>query len=687
MSGADLLVEIGTEELPPKALKTLSQRFASEMDTRLRAANLAFDGMQPYATPRRLAVIVSALALNQPAQAIERRGPAINAAYAADGTPTPAALGFARSCGVGIEQLERVQTDKGEWLVFRARQAGLPTRELLPDLVNASLAALPIPKRMRWGARSEEFVRPVHWVVMLHGADIVAAEVLGIPSGNESRGHRFMGAPRLTLATPADYVLRLANEGRVLADFATRRARIEQQVNDAAQALQCRAIYDDALLDEVTALVEWPAPIVGTFDAHFLEVPREALIATMQGNQKYFPLETADGQLSNRFITISNVESSAPDLIRDGNERVIRPRLSDAAFFFDKDRKTPLAARTAQLGTIVFERRLGSLLQKTERVMHLAESIAPAFGADIRHATRAALLSRCDLVTEMVGEFPELQGTMGRYYAAHDGEAPEVAVALGEFYRPRFAGDGIPATPTGRSIACADRLDTLLGIFSVGGAPTGDRDPYALRRATLGCLRICIETSAAIDLRPLLGLAARQYGGEAASHIEPVLDFIRERSRGYFVERGYHFDVIEAVLCTAPTIPSDMARRVAAVTDFMRRPEAAALAAANKRIANILKKVEGDLADGDSALLREPAELALAEAVSRTVERSAAQLAGGDYAAYLAHLAELHDPVNAFFDAVLVMAEDPALRDARLALLHRIHRMFLRVADIALIST
>ncbi|MGD9602062.1 MAG: glycine--tRNA ligase subunit beta [Gammaproteobacteria bacterium] len=687
MSRADLLVEIGTEELPPKALKVLSERFAEELGNRLRDAQIALSEISAFATPRRLAVRVAQLATIQPAQTIERRGPAIAAAFKADGQPTPAALGFAKSCGVALDALARVKTEKGEWLSYRAELPGQPTRELLPVMIDAALAALPIPKRMRWGARSEEFVRPVHWVVVLHGNDVVPAEVLGISSGRETRGHRFMGTPRITLDSPAEYLTRLADEGRVLADFATRRARILAQVEAQAGALGCRAIFDDALLDEVTALVEWPTPIVGTFDAHYLEVPREALIATMQGNQKYFPLETADGRLSNRFVTISNIESAAPEFVRDGNERVIRPRLSDAAFFFDKDRRTPLAARTAQLADIVFERRLGSLGQKSERVMRLATDLATAFGADPAHAARAALLSRCDLVTEMVGEFPELQGTMGRYYARHDGEAPEVAAAIGEFYRPRFAGDALPETPAGRTLACADRLDTLVGIFAVGGAPTGDRDPYALRRAALGCLRLCIETGTPIDLAQALAYAAAGYPAEIAPQIEQVIDFIRERSRGYFLERGYAGDVIEAVLSTRPTIPNDIARRIAAVGEFMRLPQAATLAAANKRIANILKKTEDARDDVGTERLHEPAERALAAAVTDTAAASEADLARADYTAYLSHLAGLHDAINAFFDTVLVMAEDRALRDARLALLRRIHRMFLRVADIALVSS
>ena len=686
MSGHDLLIEIGTEELPPKALPLLSRRFGEEIHQRLTQAGLSPGVSERFATPRRLAVVVSGVPLAQPDQAVERRGPALSAARGADGAPTPAALGFARSCGVAFESLETLATDKGEWLVFRAHQAGKPTRDLLGAIIDGALAALPIPKRMRWGAGAEEFVRPVHWIVVLHGPDVVPVTVLGIASGRETRGHRFMGADRIALTTPDTYVSRLENEGKVVADFAARRARIAAAVRAEAAALNCQPIIDEALLDEVTALVEWPVAVTGTFDAHFLDVPREALVATMQGNQKYFPLEDTAGRLANRFITISNIESPRPEFIRNGNERVIRPRFSDAAFFFEKDRRTPLAARRAQLGDIVFERRLGSLLDKTGRVEALAANLAAAFGADPEVVSRAAALSRCDLVSEMVGEFPELQGVMGRYYAQHDGEAPAVAQALGEFYQPRFAGDLIPASPAGRCIACADRLDTLIGIFSVGGAPTGDKDPYALRRAALGSLRLCIEGNAAVDLAASLDAAARACGGEATSVVEAVLEFILERSRGYFAERGIGADVIEAVLSTHPTQPLNLARRVEAVAQFADRPEARALAAANKRIANILRKTEEDFSGASTAALCEAEELALAAAVDSIERRSEPLLAKGDYAPYLGELASLHAPVNAFFEAVLVMAEDAALRQARLGLLARIQRMFLRVADVAHLS-
>ncbi len=685
MSAADLLVELGTEELPPKALKTLSERFASELETRLSSAGLSFATVVRYATPRRLAVCVQKLADRQPDQVIERRGPAVSAAFGADGKPTQAALGFARSCNVAFDALERLQTDKGEWLVFRGQQAGKATRELLPKMIDESLAALPIPKRMRWGACVDEFVRPVHWLIILHGEEVIPATILGAASGNVTRGHRFMSAGEIRLTRADEYASRLERDGRVIADFAARRTRVQQLVERAAVEHQGRAIVNDALLDEVTALVEWPAPIVGSFDPHFLEVPREALIATMQGNQKYFPIETTAGVLTNRFITIANIESPQPNLIRDGNERVVRPRLSDAAFFFGKDRKSSLASRAAHLEHIVFERRLGTLAQKTARVMRLAAWLAPHFGADPALATRASALSRCDLVTEMVGEFPELQGTMGRYYAAHDGEPAEVAQALGEFYQPRFAGDAIPQSAVGRAVASAERLDTLLGIFSVGGAPTGDKDPYALRRAALGVWRILVESACAGDLRGALDCGAMGYEPAVTAQVEPVLQFILERSRGYFAEAGFSGEVIESVLGTASSAPYDVARRIAAVAAFLKLPEALPLAAVNKRIANILKKAPPS-EFFDAKHLVEPAELALAAQVTQIERDAEPLLAEREYVGYLTLLAGLHGPANRFFDEVLVMADDPALRAARLGLLQTIHRAFLRVADVARIS-
>ncbi|MGE3773182.1 MAG: glycine--tRNA ligase subunit beta [Gammaproteobacteria bacterium] len=689
MSGSrDLLIEIGTEELPPKALPVLSAALQAELVARLGDARFAFTASRAYATPRRLAVLVEGLSATQPAQQIERRGPAKAAAFDKDGQPTPAALGFARSCGVEFAALSTLTTDKGEWLIYRALAPGRSLAELLPDFLREALAALPIPKRMRWGSGDAEFVRPVHWLVALHGSEVLPMEVFGIPAGRLTQGHRYLGEQILSIPTPADYAALLETRGKVVADFATRRERVRALVRDAAAAAGGRPLIDEALLSEVTALVEWPSPIVGSFDAHFLEVPREALVASMQGHQKYFPLENADGSLQNRFVTIANIDSPRPEAIRDGNERVIRPRLSDAAFFWRKDRGQPLAARLPRLGDMVFERRLGSLLDKTTRVAALAARLAPSFGAEPSLAHRAGELSRCDLLSEMVGEFPELQGTMGAHYAAHDGEAAAVATALGEFYQPRYAGDAIPASPVGRAVALAEKLDSLVGIFGIGAAPTGDKDPYALRRAALGALRICIEGESALDLAAALDAAAAAYAEKiAAGSAAEVFAFMLERARGYFAERGTRADVVDAVLAVRPVSPLDLARRVAAVESFLALPEAQSLAAANKRISNLLRKsARAEAGAVDPALFVAAAEQRLGAELAMLAQTLDAGEIDTDYGAWLARLAALREPVDAFFDGVLVMADDAALRDNRLRLLAQLQGLFLRVADVGLIG-
>jgi glycyl-tRNA synthetase beta chain len=685
---ADLLIELGTEELPPKALLTLSNHFQTEVLRRLTQAGLQCGPCRAFATPRRLALLIEQVPARQPDQQIERRGPAVTAAFDALGAPTGAALGFARSCGVEMAALERQATDKGEWLTFRSLVPGLALAALLPGMVEDALAALPIPKRMRWGSADYQFVRPVQWLVLLHGTQVIPAEIFGVRSGAISRGHRYMGAASIPLAVPGDYEQLLATSGRVIVDFAARRERVRALVTQAGVDAGGCPLIDPQLLDEVTALVEWPCAITGSFDAHFLAVPREALIASMQGHQKYFPLEDATGQLLNQFVTIANIDSPQPELIRSGNERVIRPRLSDAVFFWNKDRATPLATRLARLADMVFERRLGSLLEKSERVAVLAGQLAPLFNVLAEHPARAALLSRCDLICEMVGEFPELQGTMGAYYAAHDGEPPAVVAALREFYQPRYAGDAIPASPSGQCLAIADKLDTLTGIFGVGGAPTGDKDPYALRRAALGCLRICMETDSPIDLLAGLNAAAAGHAERIAAGTPlAVFDFMLERARGYFHERGSRADVVESVLVTRPTQPRELRRRILAVEAFLQLPAALSLAAANKRISNILRKAP-DFTPGqpDPALLVEPAELALARELALASQETAELASSGDYAGYLARAAALHAPVDAFFEEVLVMAEDDALRRNRLQLLSALQALFLRVADISHIA-
>lgn len=692
---ADLLIEIGTEELPPKALKGLSEAFLEGVRAGLKDAGLPADDIEPYAAPRRLALLVRALPLRQADRIQERRGPALQAAFDEDGNATPAAQGFARSCGVGVEDLQKLETDKGAWLVYRVQEPGKATAELVPGIVEQALAKLPIPKRMRWGAGEAEFVRPVQWVVLLLGETPIEAEILGVPAGRETRGHRFHHPAPLYLGEPAAYAPLLETEGKVMASFAARREAIRGQVDEAAARLEGRAVIEDDLLDEVTALVEWPVALAGTFEEKFLAVPQEALISTMQGNQKYFALVDEKGRLMRHFIIIANIESHDPAKIIMGNERVIRPRFADAAFFWEQDKKTPLAARREALKTVVFEKQLGTLYQKTERVAQLAEAIAAELGVDRAQARRAAELSKCDLLTSMVYEFTELQGIMGRYYARHDGEPGAVAQALDEQYMPRQAGDALPAEPVGQVLALADRLDTLVGIFAIGQRPTGTKDPYGLRRAALGVLRILIEKGLDLDLEQLIARAAANLAaqvGEAkwakglkdGSTVGEVFDYVMERLKAYYVDQGIAADGIDAVLARRPTRPVDCDRRVRAVQAFRRLPEAQALAAANKRIANILKQAEGEAVGlVDAKRLVEPAERALHEAVQALRADVERQFDAGDYETALGTLAELRVPVDRFFDEVMVMAEDAALKRNRIALLKGLADLFLRAADIA----
>ncbi len=686
MSGrATLLIELGTEELPPRALLKLSQSFAAGFESALKSADFPFGTVTAYATPRRLALSISEVGPEQPDRREQRRGPALAAAFDASGAPTKAAAGFARSCGVEPAALGRLKTAEGEWLVFEQRVPGRPLADVLAAMVETALAGLPIPKRMRWGARSAEFVRPVHWLVMLHGADIVPGVVLGLTAGRVTRGHRFHHPEPIVIPTADSYTALLAEPGHVIAAFDDRRTRVRTLAETLAATTGEQAVIDDALLDEVTALVEWPVPIAGTFDAHFLELPPEVLIATMQDHQKYFPVCGADGHLTNRFITMSNLDSRDPEQVRRGNERVIRPRLSDADFFYRSDRRQPLEAQYTRLAGMLFEKRLGSLQDKTARTEVLARQLAPAFGADVEGSVRAAHLARCDLLTAMVGEFPELQGTMGRYYALADGESTAVATAVGEFYRPRFAGDDIPASALGRCVAVCDKLDTLIGIFGIGSVPTGDRDPFALRRAAIGVLRILIEGEVELDLVEALEAAAATHADNAldSGAAALVLTFMRERMRGYYLDRGIPADVCAAVFAAEPGAPLDVDRRLAAVQRFRALDAAVALAAANKRISNILRKVDGELSQQvDPALLVEPAERALHASVAALAPLAAADFEAREYGAYLARLAPLRVPVDAFFDAVMVMAEDSQLRANRLALLAQLHSLFTRVADI-----
>jgi glycyl-tRNA synthetase beta chain len=682
----DLLIEIGTEELPPKALLRLSQAFTDGVRKGLEQAGLAFGTVHSYAAPRRLAIWIEQLAAAQPDREQIRRGPAVTAAFDGEGNPTPGAQGFARSCGVAIEQLEQLETDKGAWLIHRVMERGRGTGELIPEIVTQSLNQLPIPKRMRWGAGTAEFVRPVHWVVLLFGDSVIEAEILGVNSGRETRGHRFHHPQTIYIGVPAAYGPLLETEGRVLADFAARREAIRGQVIEAGVAAGGRALIGDALLDEVTALVEWPVAVLGDFESRFLEVPSEALISTMQDNQKYFPVVDAQGKLLPHFITISNIVSRDPAQVKAGNERVVRPRLTDAAFFWNQDRKQRLEERIEKLGTMVFQNKLGTLLDKQKRVATLAGHIARSIGGVPQLADRAAMLAKCDLLTQMVFEFPELQGVMGRYYAQHDGEPAEVALALDEQYWPRFAGDRLPETATGQALAIADRLDTLVGIFAIGQPPSGDKDPFALRRATLGVLRILIECAHDLDLEELLTTAASGYTPliKAADAVDGVFDFMLERLRAYYSDAGIAQDVFDAVHALRPTRPLDFHARLHAVTAFRALPEAASLAAANKRIGNILRKTEEKIpVTVEAARLIDTAELDLAKAVNALRGDVEAQFDNGDYTEGLCRLAALREPVDRFFDNVMVMAEDAGLRGNRLALLQQLQSLFLRVADLS----
>jgi glycyl-tRNA synthetase beta chain len=687
----DLLIEIGTEELPPKALLRLSQAFTDGVRKGLEQAALAFGNVHSYAAPRRLAIWIEQLATAQADREQIRRGPALTAAFDGEGNATPGAQGFARSCGVTMEQLERLETDKGAWLIYRVMERGRASADLIPDIVSQSLHQLPIPKRMRWGAGTAEFVRPVHWIVLLFGDTVIDAEILGVQSDRETRGHRFHHPQAIYIGEPAAYAPLLETEGRVMADFAARREAIRGQVIEAGVAAGGRALIADDLLDEVTALVEWPVAVVGDFETRFLDVPSEALISTMQDNQKYFPVVDSADKLLPHFITISNIVSRDPIQVKAGNERVVRPRLTDAAFFWNQDRKQRLETRIDKLGTMVFQTKLGTLLDKQKRVATLAGHIAAAIGADKQLAERAAMLAKCDLLTHMVFEFPELQGVMGRYYAQHDGEPAEVAQALDEQYRPRFAGDALPETATGQALAIADRLDTLVGIFAIGQPPTGDKDPFALRRAALGMLRIFIEGRRDLDLVHLLVEAANNLkdtlkldDNKIADIAKTVFEFMMDRLRAYYTDAGIAPDVFDAVLAQVPRRPLDFHARLHAVTQFRALPEAESLAAANKRIGNILRKSEEKIPGTvDAARLIDTAELDLAKALDELLDGVSAQFDHGDYTAGLRRLAALREPVDRFFDNVMVMAEDAALRANRLALLQQLQGLFLRVADLS----
>ena len=687
MNAQDFLVEIGTEELPPKALPELERAFLEGVTGGIAAAGLAHGAIESFAAPRRLAVLVRALAVRQPEQEIKRRGPPVSAAFDKAGQPTRAASAFAASCGVAPGELTRVTEGKGEFLFFAGRKAGAETATLLPAIVQAALDQLPIPRRMRWGAGEAQFVRPVHWIVLLFGAETVPATLLDTPSGNATRGHRFHAPAPIALTAPADYADALRGGGKVIASFAERRAKIRAGVEAAATTIGGRAIVSDALLDEVTALVEWPVPVAGRFEDRFLELPREVLISTLQDHQRYFAVEDAHGALTPWFITVSNIESREPAQVRAGNERVVRPRLADAAFFWQQDRREPLGARLAALDAVTFQAKLGSLGAKAQRIVAISRTIAESLAWNVDHTSRSAQLAKCDLLTSLVGEFPELQGTMGAYYAAADGEPQAVAAAIGEHYLPRGAGDALPETGPGTAVALADRLDTLAGIFAIGQKPTGTRDPFGLRRAAIGVLRILIEKRIDLDLRSLIDAAVALQPVASTTAADEVYGYVMERLRAYYLEQPgtrYTTEMIDAVLATAPRSPLDFDARLAALAGFLARPEAASLAAANKRIANILKKADG-FTPGTvaTATLHEPAEKQLHAALAKLRDGVQTAVAKRDYVEALSALAGLRGDVDAFFDAVMVNDPDEALRANRLSLLAELRALFGGVADLS----
>ncbi len=682
----DLLVEIGTEELPPTALDRLSLAFMQGIEQGLKQEQLAFTEIKRYASPRRLAVLVTRLATSQQDRIVERKGPALKAAFDDAGNPSKAAEGFARSCGVTVEQLEHQESPKGTWLVFKQKQSGKQSAELIPAIINKSLSTLPIPKRMRWGSRSEEFVRPVHWALLLFGDEIIPAEILGQTAGRTTRGHRFHRPETIEINAPADYLGQLQEQGMVYADMEQRKELIRQQVTETAKAQGAQAVIDEDLLSEVSALNEWPVPVMGSFDESFLEVPAEALIQAMQGHQKYFPVVAEDGTLRPNFITISNIESRDINQVRSGNERVISPRFKDAAFFWEQDLKHPLASHQERLKSVVFQDKLGSLYDKSQRVAKLAAAIAEQSGSDPAQALRAAELCKCDLMTNMVNEFPKLQGIMGSYYATRSGEDAEVATAMQEVYLPRHAGDSLPASSCGQAIAVADRLDTMLGIFAIGQKPTGVKDPFGLRRAALGVLRIIIETPLDLDLEALLRLAAAGLADrvDAEMAVNDVFDYMMDRLKAYYIDRDITADVIDAVLACRPSRPADFDLRVKAVTEFRKLPEAESLSAANKRIRNILRKSDESYPEQpDPALFTEESERRLFQKVAELTPVVEPLFAAGDYTQALKLLAALRETVDGFFDQVMVNCEDAEQRRNRLALLNSLGAMFLSAADLS----
>ncbi|EKO3980105.1 glycine--tRNA ligase subunit beta [Vibrio fluvialis] len=684
----EFLIELGTEELPPKQLRTLAEAFATNFAAELQSADIAHDGVTWYATPRRLALKVANLAEGQPDKVVEKRGPAVSVAFDADGNPTKAAQGWARGNGITVEQAERLVTDKGEWLLFKEQVKGQDTSAVVVDMAAKALANLPIAKPMRWGDKETQFIRPVKTLTILFGNELIEGEILGVKSDRIVRGHRFMGEPEFTIDSAEQYPAILLERGKVIADYETRKAMIIDGAQKAAAELGGIADLEDDLVEEVTSLVEFPVVLTAKFEEKFLKVPAEALVYTMKGDQKYFPVYDANKHLLPNFIFVSNIESKEPRHVIEGNEKVVRPRLADAEFFFNTDRKKPLVDRLPQLENAIFQKELGTIKDKTDRITELAGYIAEQIGANVEQSKRAGLLAKCDLMTSMVFEFTDTQGVMGMHYARHDGEAEEVAVALNEQYMPRFAGDELPSNGVSSALAMADKLDTIVGIFGIGQAPKGS-DPFALRRASLGVLRIIVEYGYNLDLVDLVAKAKSLFGDRLSNdNVEQeVIEFMLGRFRAWYQDEGFSVDIIQAVLARHPTKPADFDQRVKAVSHFRALEAAEALAAANKRVGNILAKFDGELAQEiDLALLQEDAEKALAEAVEVMTEALEPAFATGNYQQALSQLAGLREPVDAFFDNVMVMADDEALKKNRLTLLNNLRNLFLQIADISLLQ-
>ena len=688
MSAENLLVEIGTEELPPKALRKLAESFAENLAAELASLELNHQGVNWYASPRRLGLRVTALEAKQSDKVVEKRGPAVAAAFDADGNPTKAAMGWARGCGIDVSDAQTLETDKGAWLLHKAQVEGQATTSLMSDAVNKALAKLPIPKPMRWGANKTQFIRPVHTATILFGSTLIEGEILGKQVGNQLQGHRFHHPEKVTI-NHADDVFEVLKSAYVVADFEARKAQIREQIEAAASAVNAKVAMDEDLLEEVTSLVEWPVTLTATFEEAFLDVPSEALIYTMKDDQKYFPLLDQNGNLLNKFLFVSNIESKDPSVVIAGNEKVVRPRLADAQFFYETDKKKTLESRLESLDTVLFQKQLGTLKDKSERISELAGYIAEQLGADAELAKRAGLLSKTDLMTEMVMEFTDVQGVMGMHYARHDGEAEEVALAQNEQYMPRFAGDNLPTNVISCAVAIADKFDTLVGIFGIGQAPKGDKDPFALRRAAIGALRIMVEKSLPLDILDLVAKSQTLFG-EKLTNLNvstDVFEFMLGRFRAWYQDEGIEVDVIQAVLARRPTKPVDFDRRVKAVSHFRTLDAAEALAAANKRVSNILAKnditTQGDV---NESLLSDDAEKVLASHVAKFATELAPLYANGDYQEALSQLAGIRESVDNFFDNVMVMADDEAVKQNRLALLSQLSRLFLDIADISVLQ-